>query len=82
MKLTLYDKKRLGGRVYKMTANYEILKQFVDSEMPCAKLEDYPHCSADSCVAALRTSAKRFGFDSVLVVMRKGEVYLINDLLT
>ena len=81
MKLTAYDKKKLGdiGGYYNKTKTFEILDEFARSEMTCAKLEDWPHKSAMSCQASLSNSAKHYGFN-IRVITRRGEVFLLKNI--
>lgn len=63
---------------YKRTKLYKLLDKFTSSGYECVKIEDYPHKTAYSFACALRSSAKRFNFNSIVVSVRKRNVYLIN----
>jgi hypothetical protein len=79
MKFTSYDAKKLSEKrsMYAKTDNLEFLEAFVDSGLECAKVEDYSHKSASSCLSSLRGSIRRYGMFSINCVMRNGEVFLI-----
>lgn len=81
MKLTAYDKRKLGNLdgCYGKTKMFGVLDEFANSEMTCAKLEDWPHKSATSCQASLVKSIKRYGFN-IKVITRKGEVFLLKTI--
>lgn len=75
MKLVPYEKKKLYG--YKLCGNQEIIKEFLESGMDCAKLEGYSQKNADSARSSLLNSMKRMGIHNVSIVVRKGEVFLL-----
>lgn len=75
MKLVPYEKKKLYG--YKLCRNQEIIKEFLESGMDCAKLEGYPQKNADSARNSLSSSMKRMGVYNISIVIRKGEVFLL-----
>jgi hypothetical protein len=77
MKLVPSDVKNLG--FYKKSSNYELLKEFMDSGLKCAELEDFPHSSAAACMSSLRGSIKRYRLFNVRVLTRKGHVFLVRD---
>lgn len=77
MKLVPYNGK-LGG-FYKKTGNYEIVKEFMDSGLKCAEVEDFPQEDARSCVSSIRNTIKRYRLFNVRVSMRAGRVFLIRD---
>lgn len=81
MKLVPYDESKIG-RVYKPCKNQKIIQEFLDSGEKCVKVEDYPHRNANACRCALSLSAKRMGANSVIVVTRKGMVFMINTALS
>lgn len=81
MKLVPYDEKKIG-RIYKPCKNQKIIQEFLDSGEKCVKVEDFPHRDAGSCRGALMLSAKRMGANSVIVVTRKGMVFMINTALS
>lgn len=63
--------------------NRKLLMEFTESEKVCVRIEGLP---ADkkriiSRVNALRYSVKRFNLYHIIIVHRKGEVYLINTCL-
>lgn len=78
MKLIPYDIKKIGGSSwYKKSENLRILEEFANSDMECAKIEDYTQKSAEVCVSALKSAIKRYRIAGVQAMMRKGEAYLI-----
>lgn len=79
MKLTQYDAKKLNDRQYKRTKLFDILEEFAESDMECAKVEGWPHKSATSCQASLTKSIKNFGFN-IKVVTRNKEVFLVKTI--
>lgn len=81
MKLVPYDEKKVG-RIYKPCKNQKVIQEFLDSGEKCVKVEDYPHKDAGSCRTALTLSAKRMGANNVIVITRKGMVFMINTALS
>lgn len=81
MKLVPYDEKKIG-RIYKPCKNQKIIQEFLDSGEKCVKVEDFLHRDAASCRNALALSARRMGANSVIVVTRKGMVFMINTAIT
>lgn len=78
MKLIPYDIDKLEGRsYYKKSENFRILEEFTNSDMECAKIEDFSQASAMHCVSSLKGSIKRYRFSGVAAMVRKGEAYLI-----
>ena len=57
--------------------NFKLLMQFAESGHECAKIEGYPHKSADGCAVALRAAIKKYRIFTVGVSVRKDNVYLI-----
>lgn len=82
MKLVPYDRNKIWNvnGYYSKSANYRLLAEFINSDMDCAKVENYTHKTSASCAASLARSAKRFGFNNIKVRESKGEVYLIKKL--
>jgi hypothetical protein len=78
MKLVPYDIKKLGDvNKYKKTKNLDLLEKFVASDLECAKVEGWTGTDAGHKAASLRQSIKRFKLGNIMVVNRKGNVYLI-----
>lgn len=75
MKLVPYNGK-IGG-YYKKTANYELLKEFAESGLKCAEVEDFTQQSATGCANSLRQTLKRYRMGTVQAVTRNGRVFLI-----
>jgi hypothetical protein len=65
--------------VYKKTKNFEILDEFTRSGVKCVEVEGFTHSDARSCVNSLRNSIARFKMHHIIVLTRKGRVYLINE---
>lgn len=59
------------------TDNFKLLWEFKESGVACAQVEGYPHKSATSCASSLRSAVKTYHMDSITVVVRRGNVYLI-----
>ena len=79
MKFKPYDRNAIG--VYKMTDNMEFIRNFVNSGLACAKVEDYTQKNAYICANVLNGAAKRLLCPHVKAITKKGEVYLINELI-
>lgn len=77
MKLVPYDVKKV--KYYSTTKNLKIIKEFKESNLQCAKIEDFPHADARSCYSSLVGSIKRFGIVGVRVITSRGEVFLIKE---
>lgn len=77
MKLVAYDKEKLMGSVYKRTKNQNVLKEFINSDLDCVRVEGWTQNNADSCANSFRQSIKRFRVTGIQVFVRKGEVYLV-----
>ena len=78
MQLIPYDVtkvKTVGG--YKKSENLLLLEEFANSELQCAKVENFPHKDAWICAAALRNTIKRNGMTNIECITRNGEVFLI-----
>ena len=57
----------------------EIILEFHESDLKCAKVEDWTHKDAGSCAWSLRESARRLGLHHIKTMTRKGQVYLIKE---
>lgn len=76
MKLVPYDRSKL--KIYKPGRNQAILLEFVESGLDCVKVEDWTHKNAKVCQSNLGACALKLGLqNSVRVVIRKGEVFLV-----
>lgn len=78
MKLVPVDKNVVGGW-YSTTGNKKIIDEFIESGLQCAEVEDYTQNSAESCVASLKQTIKRYRVFNVRVTRRKNRVFLIRD---
>ena len=57
--------------------NLKILKEFSESELKCARVEDWTQKNANSCVSSLKNSIKLYKYDKTISAFtRLGEVYL------
>ena len=79
MKLVPYNGKDLNVNGYKKTKNLCVLEEFRDSDLDCAEVKEYTHCSADCCAASLNNSIKVFRLNRLRAIVRKGKVYLIKE---
>lgn len=80
MKLVPFERKDLGrcAGCYAPTKNLEILEEFINSELDCAEIKNFPHKTANCCSTSFKNSIKRFGMTgSVTTVIRNGRVFLI-----
>lgn len=75
MKLVPYEAKNI--KHYKSTKNLEILEEFIESDMSCAKLEGYTQKNAKNCQSSLLGAIKRFHIHGVKVLVRKEDVILL-----
>lgn len=75
MKMIPYEREKV--RYYKKTKNLEILEEFMNSGLECAKIEGYSHKNAKSAQSCLYSSMKRFGLKGIAVVVRKGNLFLL-----
>lgn len=79
MNLVPYDVKKIAGVSYsRKGVIVEVLEEFADSGLKCAKVEGWTHKSAESCAASFHKSIVHFKMSYIKVTVRKGEVYLIN----
>lgn len=76
MKFVQCEIEEIGG-LKKYSNNYKILMKFIESNIPCARLENWTHVNAGSCQNSLITSIKRYKLNQVGVSIRDGKVYLI-----
>lgn len=75
MKFVPCEKKNLKG--YIPCKNQMLIREFVDSGLDCAKIEDYPHKNAYGCRSAMAMSIRRMGMDSTIgVTASLGDVYI------
>ena len=81
MRFTAYDINKIGGKsIYKRSANLRLLEDFIDSELECAKVEDFPHKDAQSCLGSLGHSIVHYGMNNIRCIMRNGEIFLIREI--
>lgn len=77
MKITAYEKEKLGVAPNKKTYILNILDEFLESGMDCVKIEGWTHASVNSCVNTIHKAIKRYNKGNVRVITRSGEVFLI-----
>lgn len=56
--------------------NQKLIQEFINSDMKCVKIEDYPHKNAKSCQTSMIGSLKRMRVKTIKVMIRKDEVFL------
>lgn len=79
MKLVPCYDTNLGVNKYKKTINHRLIEEFRDSDMDCAEVTDFTHCSSESCAAALTACARRYGILTIRAISRKNKVFLIKE---
>lgn len=79
MKLVACDIRKLGGvkSFYKKSANLILLEEFVNSNMNCARVDDFPQCDAKSCSSSLNASIRRYKMNGIEAHCVRNHVYLI-----
>ena len=77
MYFTEADIKKVGN--YKRTKIFALLEDFKNSGMKCAKLEGWSYASAKTGTNSISESIKRYNFDGIRAVAKRGEIYLVND---
>ena len=60
-----------------LSCNHRILKDFMDSNVDCVRVDDYDHKTAHSCAESLRMSIKRYYSGLIVIRQRKDVIYLI-----
>jgi hypothetical protein len=81
MKLTFIDRKDIPKRQgYKNTKLLEVLKEFTDSEMTAARVDDHGYKDPAVAVQALNASAKRFNMTGIKAITRNRTLYLIKEI--
>jgi hypothetical protein len=81
MKFVEYDIEQVALHRYKKTDNMKLLDEFSESGLACAKVEEYTQRDAHICAASLRKTALHAHMSHIKVIVRKGEVYMINELI-
>ncbi len=77
MKFKAYDVTKLT--TYRnRDCNVDFIDEFVNANIKCVKVEDYPHKTAGSCATALRHASKRSHHKYIKVMVRGNDVFLIN----
>ncbi len=72
-------KENLKITFYKKTKWLDIIDEFVNSEMKCAKLEGWTNKTSSSAASACNISIKRFNKKGIKAIERKGEVFLVKE---
>lgn len=60
-----------------LSCNHKILKDFMDSDVDCVRVDDYDHKNAHSCAESFRASIRRFYPGLIVIRQRRDKVYLI-----
>lgn len=81
MKLVPVDRTEIGisRRGFRRSKNLDILTTFVESDMDTARLDAFDYTNARAGSSSLKASIKRFGFNGINAVSRKGNLYLIKE---
>ena len=79
MRLIPYDVTKLNVGDYNMSRNHEILVEFSESGMKCAKVEGWTCKDCYIAVGSLNSSIKRYKMTGIRAIARKGKVYLVNE---
>lgn len=79
MRITPYNLNKIENVTgyYKKSELLKILEEFTESDMESAKIEDYSHKSASSCVASFGNAIRRYKMNGIKALTRNGEVFLI-----
>lgn len=79
MTLTPYNLKDIenANHYYKRSKLQQILEEFVEADMESAKIEDWTHKNATSCVASFNTAIRRYRMSGIKAMCRNGEVFLV-----
>lgn len=75
MKFTQVDESVLKLRAPRQH-NYEFLKEFDNSGIICAEVENYSHKHARSCLASLKKTIERYKMVWLGATMQNGKVYI------
>ena len=77
MTLIPYDYRKLNLD-YKATSNYQLLLDFQESGLTCAKVEGVDSKKATSKAGSLNKSIEHFNFNNYKAISRKGELFLVD----
>ena len=77
MKFVPCDQKAIATVKEVRTDNFKLLWDFVESGVTCAQVEGHSHKSASSCASSLRSAVKKYKLNTIAIVVRRGNVYLI-----
>lgn len=77
MKLVPCTIEEIGHVWIKKSDNYATIKEFIDSGLDCAKVENWHHKKASGCSWSLNNCAKAYGFKNIKAITRKENVFLI-----
>ena len=78
MRLVPYDLKKIDkAEGYRKSMNQKIIEEFLESDLDCAKIEDWTQKSAMACAGSLNRSIEKYKMTGARAVSRKGNVYLI-----
>lgn len=74
MNLVPYETEKV--KWYRRSKNQQILEEFIDSDLKCAKLEGWPQISAKSCQSSMLTTLKRLHISTVKV-LKRGDIIIL-----
>ena len=78
MKIVPYDLKKIDkADGYKKSNNQKIIEEFLESDLDCAKIENWTQKSAMSCAGSLNRSIVKYKMTGARAISRNGEVFLI-----
>ena len=66
---------------YKRSKVYDLLLNFVNAHIKCAKIEDWQYKDAMVGARVINVSIKHFKFAGIRAISRNGEIYLVNELV-
>lgn len=82
MKFTECDFEKVKYRgFYKRTKLYDLLLSFANAHIKCAKVEDWQYKNAMTGARVINASIKHFKFAGIRAISRRGEIYLVNELV-
>lgn len=77
MKFVPVDIKNVN-KAYRKTAIRCFLKEFLASNIACARIEDTKYAHTNNAAISLNASIKRYGLTKLKVIIRDGIPYIVN----
>ena len=78
MKLVPYDLKKIdNANGYKKSKNQKIIEAFLESDLDCAKIEEWTQKSAVGCAGSLNRSIEKYNMTGARAISRNKDVFLI-----